>query len=217
MLKRFIRLTKSLAFFTAALNMLFMITIEGCSGKIPEQPFVIPFDSQYITTDKKLSVMPSLHYKGSTTRYLLSITQKTYSFSNSNGTAEIEILLNRNSEAQIPEIGNRNAVSNGNCLSGADEVKCFTAHVDCHLVRTSYIKTGKRSIVVIKVRDSAREPQELCEQWNLKNLTPNQLAGVNEFNQISDSFFRYDKDIQQQTDSIEQTNSTHKKSPSNHN
>lgn len=205
-----------MSFFTVILSVLFIITIEGCSGKDPEQPFVIPFDSQYITIDKELSVLPSLHYRSSSTRNFLSLTQKTYFFKNSNGTAEIEVILNRNAEARIPEIGEWNAVSSGNCLSDSAEVKCFTAHVDCHLVRATFIKTGERSIVVIKTRDRAREPQELCEQWDLKNLTKTQLEVIAEFNQISDSFFRYNASMVQ-TNSTKQTNSTHKKRSSNHN
>ncbi|WP_092159052.1 hypothetical protein [Maridesulfovibrio ferrireducens] len=202
-------------FVTAILSVLFLIAIGGCSGKNdPEQPFIIPFDSEYITTDKTLSVTPSLNYDGSTTRRFLSITQRTYFFENGNGTAEVKVLLNRKSEVQIPEIGEWNAVSTGNCFSDSEQVKCLTAHVDCHLVRTSFITTGERSIIVIKTRNRAREPQQLCDNWDLKNLTENQYEEVEEFNKISDSFFNYDIIIPQ-TDRAEQTNSTHKKRPSN--
>ncbi len=214
MTKKISRQTKPLSFFIALLSVLFIITIEGCSGKNPEQPFVIPFDSQYITTKKKLSVMPSLHYRSSSTRHFLSLTQKTYFFKNGNGTAEVEVILNRKAEVRIPEIGDWNAVSTGNCLSDSSDVQCFTAHVDCHLVRSTFIKTGERSIVVIKTRDRAREPQELCEQWDLKNLTNTQHEVITEFNQISDSFFKYDVNILQ-TNSTRATNSTHKKRSSN--
>ncbi len=203
-----------MSFFTALLSVLFIITIEGCSGKDPEQPFVIPFDSQYITTDKKLSVMPSLRYKSSSTRHFLSLTQKNYFFKNGNGTAEIEVILNRKAEARIPKIGDWNTVSIGNCLSDSPDVQCFTAHVDCHLVRSSFIKTGTRSIVVIKTRDRAREPQELCEKWDLNNLTKTQLEVITEFNRISDSFFKYDVNILQ-TNSTKLPNSIHKKRSSN--
>lgn len=178
-------------FFYLSLCMLTLI-VTGCSGpKRPGQPFVIPFESKYITTDKELSVSPALNTDGSNERDFLSITQQTYFFENGNSTAKVQILLNRKAQVRIPEIGQWSTVSSGNCLSNSSDIKCFTAHVDCHLVRTTYIATGKRSLAVIKVRNRAREPQELCEQWNPLNLTDAQQEEVLDFNQVSDSLFTF--------------------------
>ncbi|OEU70480.1 MAG: hypothetical protein BA863_00855 [Desulfovibrio sp. S3730MH75] len=187
------RQTGSSPIFTAMLGVLLIIAIGGCSEKtISGQPFVVPFDSKYITTENKISIAPSLKYDGSRERSFLSITQHRYMFGNSNGTAVITVLLNRKSNVVTPEIGEWNAVSVGDCLSDSDEVQCFTAHVDCHLVRTTFIPLGERSIAVIKARDGAREPQELCERWDLINLTEIQREGVEEFNRVTDSLFKFD-------------------------
>ncbi|CCO22073.1 hypothetical protein [Maridesulfovibrio hydrothermalis] len=179
-------------FFYAIICVLALI-LTGCSGpKGPGQPFAVPFDSKYITTEKKLTVAPSLKTDGSNSRDFLSITQENYFFENGNCTAKVQVLLNRKAEFSVPEIGQWSTVSTGNCLSNSSSVKCFTAHIDCHLVRTTYIATGKRSIAVIKVRNRAREPQELCEKWNPLDLTSTQQEEVDEFNKISDAFFDYD-------------------------
>ncbi len=170
---------------------LFM-TLMGCSGsKKPEQPFIIPFDSKYVSSDKTLSVSPALDTDGSSSRDFLSITQETYLFENGNATAKVQLFLNRKAKPTVPAIGEWSTVSTGNCMSNSTDVNCFTAHIDCHLIRTTYIDTGKRSLTVIKVRNRAREPQELCEKWNLKNLSPDQEAMVEDFNSISDSYFSY--------------------------
>lgn len=175
-----------------ALICVLVMIITGCSGsKKPEQPFVIPFDSKYITTDKTLSVAPALDTDGSSSRDFLSITQENYLFENGNATAKVQIFLNRKAKPEIPEIGEWSTVSKGSCLSNATGVECFTAHIDCHLIRTTYIETGERSLAVIKVRNRAREPQELCEQWDNKNLSPDQREMVDDFNKISDSYFKF--------------------------
>ncbi|WP_432737045.1 hypothetical protein [Maridesulfovibrio sp. FT414] len=175
----------------AILCVLLMI-ITGCSGSHkPGQPFVIPFDSKFITANRTLSVSAALKPDGSSERDFLSITQQSYLFENGNATARVQLLLNRKAEIIIPEIGQWSTVSIGNCFSNATGVQCFTAHVDCHLVRSTFIPTGERSLTVIKVRNRAREPQELCEQWDLHNLSPDQKAMVDDFNDISDSFFSY--------------------------
>ncbi len=179
--------------FIAILGILLIIAIGGCSEKnISGQPFVVPFDSKYITTENRISVSPALEYDGSSERSFLSITQQRYLFGNSNGTAVITVLLNRKSNVEPPELGEWNAVSVGDCLSESDDVLCFTAHVDCHLVRTTFIPLGERSIAVIKARDGAREPQELCERWDLLNLTDIQREVVEEFNRVADSLFKFD-------------------------
>ena len=173
-----------------------ILIIAGCSGpKKPGQPFIVPFDSKFITTEKRLTVSPALETDGSKERSFLSITQQSYFFENKNCTAKVEVMLNRKAKARAPEIGEWSTVSTGNCLSNSTEMECFTAHIDCHLVRTTYINTGKRSIAVIKVRNSAREPQELCERWDSFKLTADQLEEVNEFNRVSDSFFTYKKPV----------------------
>ncbi|WP_320170386.1 hypothetical protein [Maridesulfovibrio sp.] len=175
-----------------AVCILALLIITGCSGrKGPGQPVVIPFDSDFITTNRTLSVSPALKTDGSSDRSFLSITQQTYFFENKNATARVMVLLNRKADVQIPEIGQWSTVSTGNCLSKEDDVKCFTAHIDCHLVRTTFIRTGERSLAVIKVRNRAREPQELCEQWEFDNLSPDQEAMVEDFNTTSDSYFSY--------------------------
>lgn len=179
-------------FFCTILCVLTLI-ITGCSGpKGPKQPFIIPFDSKHITTKNILTVSPSLNPDGNKERDFLSITQQTYLFENGNSTAKVEIMLNRKACIKMPQIGQWSTVSTGNCLSSSKDVKCFTAHIDCHLVRTTYIATGKRSIAVIKVRNRAREPQEICEQWDPFNLTEAQQEEVLDFNKISDSFFTYE-------------------------
>ncbi|ACS79592.1 hypothetical protein [Maridesulfovibrio salexigens] len=174
----------------AALSLLVLI-ITGCSGAktAPGQPFVIPFDSSHITTKKTLSVSASLSPDGSSERDFKTITQQHYYFESKNCTAEVRLLLNRKATVDMPKIGDWSTVSLGNCLSNDQGVKCYTAHIDCHLVRMTFIPTGKRSLAVIRVRNRAREPQELCEQWDPLNLSPDQEEEVNTFNRTSDSMF----------------------------
>ncbi|WP_320175985.1 hypothetical protein [Maridesulfovibrio sp.] len=101
------------------------------------------------------------------------------------------MILNRKATVDMPEIGDWSTVSIGNCLDDAQGTKCYTAHIDCHLVRMTFIPTGKRSLAVIRVRNRAREPQELCEQWDTQNLTPDQQEEVDTFNRTSDSLFKF--------------------------
>lgn len=177
----------------AVLSLLILI-ITGCSGtkNVPEQPFVIPFDSKYITTDKTLSVSAALNPDGSSDRDFKTITHQHYFFESKNCTVEVRMLLNRKATVDMPEIGDWSTVSVGNCLSDTHGVECYTAHIDCHLVRMTFIPTGKRSLVVIRVRNRAREPQELCDQWDPYKLTPDQQEEVESFNQTSDSLFKFE-------------------------
>ena len=179
-------------FLCAALSLLALI-ITGCSGarKAPEQPFIIPFDSGHITTKKTLSVSTALEPDGSSDRNFKTITHQHYYFESKNCTAEVRMLLNRKATVDMPEIGDWSTVSIGNCLSDEQGIKCYTAHIDCHLVRMTFIPTGKRSLAVIRVRNRAREPQELCKRWDPNNLTPDQREEVETFNQTSDSLFKF--------------------------
>ncbi|WP_051249739.1 hypothetical protein [Maridesulfovibrio zosterae] len=190
-MKIFSRSVNYRLFFFTIICVLPLITM-GCSGSTkPGQPFIVPFNSKYITTDKVLTVSPALHHEGSSERNFLSITQQTYLFENGNSTAKIQVLLNRKASINIPEIGEWSTVSTGNCLSSSKDVECFTAHVDCHLVRTTSIRSGNRSVIVIKVQNRAREPQELCEQWDFFNLSDEQKEEVSDFNKISDLLFSF--------------------------
>lgn len=192
-MKIFGRLAAYKPLFCTILCVLTLIT-TGCSGpKGPRQPFLIPFDSKHITTDKILTASPALETDGNKERDFLSITQQSYFFENGNCTAKVEIMLNRKTTIKLPEIGQWSTVSTGNCLTDSKNVKCFTAHIDCHLIRTTYISTGERSVAVIKVRNRAREPQELCEQWDPFDLTEAQQEEVLDFNKTSDSLFTYQK------------------------
>ncbi|TIH20094.1 hypothetical protein D0S45_01770 [Marinifilum sp. JC120] len=179
--------------FCAALCLLTFI-IMGCSSakNAPEQPFVIPFDSDHITTDKSLSVSTKLYPNGDDERDFKTITHQDFYFGNKNCTASIRLILNRKATVDMPEIGDWSTVSVGNCLSGEKGVNCYTAHIDCHLVRTTFIPTGKRSLTVIRVRNRAREPQELCKQWDPHNLSPDQQEEVETFNLTSDSLFKFE-------------------------
>ncbi|WP_319779317.1 hypothetical protein [Maridesulfovibrio sp.] len=179
--------------FYAALGVLTLI-IAGCSGakQAPGQPFVIPFDSKHITTDKTLYVSTKLYPDGSDERDFKTITHQDFYFDNKNCTASVRLILNRSAKVDMPEIGDWSTASIGNCLSSEQGVSCFTAHIDCHLVRTTYIPTGKRSLSVIRVRNRAREPQELCEQWDVHNLSPEQQEELETFNRTSDSLFRFE-------------------------
>lgn len=175
-----------------ALSMLTLI-ITGCSGtkKVAEQPFVIPFDSKYITTSKNLYSSTKLYPDGDDERDFKTITHQHYYFENKNCTAEVKILLNRTATVDMPEIGDWSTVSIGNCLSDEQGINCYTAHIDCHLIRMTFIPTGKRSLAVIRVRNRAREPQELCEQWEPQNLSPDQQEEVEFFNKNSDMLFEF--------------------------
>ncbi|NDV26463.1 hypothetical protein [Desulfovibrio sp. JC010] len=176
----------------AALVLLILI-ITGCSGakQAPEQPFIVPFDSEHISTDKTIYVSTKLYPDGSDERNFKSIINQDFYFDNKNCTASVRMILNRSAVVDMPEVGDWSTVSIGNCLSDAQGINCFTAHIDCHLIRTTFIPTGKRSLSIIRVRNRAREPQELCEQWDPHNLSPDQQEEVDNFNRTSDSLFTY--------------------------
>ena len=175
-----------------ALSMLALLTM-GCSGsnQIPGQPFPIPFSSHYITTPKALMVSSKLSPDGSDERYFRSITNQDFYFDNKNCTATVRLILNRSASVDMPDIGDWSTVSVGTCLSDEPNINCYTAHIDCHLVRTTFIPTGKRSLAVIRVRNRAREPQEICERWDAENLSPEQQEEIETFNRTSDSLFIY--------------------------
>ena len=179
--------------FLAALCLLSLI-IMGCSGakQAPGQPFLIPFDSEHITTEKKLHVSTKLIPDGSDKRTFKHITHHDFYFNNKNCTANVRVILNRTATVDMPEIGDWSTVSVGQCMDGGDKIDCFTAHIDCHLVRTTFIPTGKRSLTVIRVRNRAREPQELCKQWEPRDLSPDQQEEVENFNRTSDSLFKFE-------------------------
>ncbi|WP_419780100.1 hypothetical protein [Maridesulfovibrio sp.] len=179
--------------FVAALCLLTLI-ITGCSGanQLPGQPFLIPFDSEHITTEKQLSVSIKLFPDGSDERSFKHITHHDFYFDNKNCTASVRMILNRTAKVDMPEIGDWSTVSVGQCIDGGENIDCFTAHIDCHLVRTTFIPTGKRSLAVIRVRNRAREPQELCKQWEPHNLSPDQQEEVENFNRTSDSLFKFE-------------------------
>ncbi|WP_415718230.1 hypothetical protein [Maridesulfovibrio sp.] len=176
-----------------ALYLMTMI-ITGCSGAkhAPGQPFLIPFDSEFTTTGKQLHVSSRLFPDGSDKRTFRHITHHDFYFNNKNCTASVRLILNRTATVDMPEIGDWSTVSVGQCMNRGKDIDCFTAHIDCHLVRTTFIPTGKRSIAVIRVRNRAREPQELCKQWDPHNLSPDQQEEVENFNRTSDSLFKFE-------------------------
>lgn len=158
---------------------------SACSSK-SSHPYYIDLDSKYITGNTTLSVAPHFDLADKYNHNFLGVEQTNYKFRGQNSTVAIQVILNRSAELRLPAIGEWNTVAIGPCLYNSSDSICYTAHVDCHLVRTTIIRTGPKSVLVIRVRNNSREPEELCKKWNPKKLTNEQDEEVRNFNESSD-------------------------------
>lgn len=159
----------------------------------------IPLDPDYTTLNATLAVSSHYDFDGGYTKNFLNVKQTQYDFYGQNSSISVLVFLNRGVELRTPELGEWNTVSTGNCLYESKNATCYTAHVDCHLVRTTIIQTGPKSVVVIRNRINAREPERLCDAWQPSRLTESQQDEVDEFNRISDKSitFSINKTVQQ--------------------
>ncbi len=163
------------------------LACTACSAKIPDSFHRINLESQYIKVNATLTISSKLNLENEYEQHFLGVTHRNYEFQGQNSTASIQVMLNKAVELKTPAIGEWNTVSTGDCIHKGVNSTCYTSHTDCHLVRTTLLQTGPRSVVVIRVKNKAREPERLCRGWNPMQLTKDQQEEVFNFNTSSDS------------------------------
>ncbi|WP_051295144.1 hypothetical protein [Maridesulfovibrio bastinii] len=182
----------SIDIYTAAVFLLlFMFCCSSCSNGYVSATNSIALDKAYVPGNATLVISPHFDYQGSTRHNFLGVKQLSFQFSGQNSTLDIKIFYNRSAKIWTPQIGEWNTVSTGKCLNAGANSTCYTSYTDCHLVRTTIIKTSPESVLATKVRSNSRDPEELCKNWNPEKLTENQLEEIAEFNKNSDEIIKF--------------------------